>query len=179
MAIQLTIPDLGDFDDVEVIEVLVAPGDTVAVEDALITLETDKAAMDVPASHAGTIASIEVKVGDTVSTGDVVAIVEASEQTAAAEPAAAAAPSQTQTMAAGEIQAEVITRHDEHRLLGDGALHEGGGAHVQNAYVVFEFVGFATNRGLLGGGLSVGGLRPPTDSYIPILRMGSMAVRRR
>jgi dihydrolipoamide dehydrogenase len=105
--IELKVPDLGDFSDVEVIELLVSPGDTVAVEDGLVTLETDKAAMDVPASHAGTIASIEVKVGDTVSTGDVVAIVEASEQAAAAEPKAAAAPSQTQTMAAGEIQAAV------------------------------------------------------------------------
>ena len=105
--IELKVPDLGDFSDVEVIELLVSPGDAVAVEDGLVTLETDKAAMDVPASHAGTIASIEVKVGDTVSTGDVVAIVEASEQAAAAEPAAAAAPSQTQTMAAGEIQAAV------------------------------------------------------------------------
>ena len=75
--IELKVPALGDFSDVEVIEVLVSPGDTVAVEDGLVTLETDKAAMDVPASHAGTIASVEVKVGDTVPEGDVVAIVEA------------------------------------------------------------------------------------------------------
>ena len=71
--VKLTVPDLGDFADVEVIEVLVSAGDTVAVEDGLITLETDKASMDVPASHAGRIASIEVQVGDKVSTGDVVA----------------------------------------------------------------------------------------------------------
>ncbi|MDJ0813511.1 MAG: dihydrolipoyl dehydrogenase [Woeseiaceae bacterium] len=110
--IELKVPDLGDFADVEVIEVLVAPGDPVEVEDGLVTLETDKAAMDVPASHAGTIASVEVKVGDTVSTGDVVAIVEASAEApgeASSEAAAAPTPdpSQTQTMAAGEIQAAV------------------------------------------------------------------------
>ena len=75
--IELKVPDLGDFADVEIIEVLVSEGDTVAVEDGLVTLETDKASMDVPASHAGTIVSVEVAVGDTVSTGDVVAIVEA------------------------------------------------------------------------------------------------------
>ncbi len=49
----MTVPDLGDFEDVEVIEILVAPGDTVAVEDPLVTLETDKASMDIPASQAG------------------------------------------------------------------------------------------------------------------------------
>ena len=108
--IELKVPDLGDFADVEIIEVLVAPGDTVAVEDGLVTLETDKAAMDVPASHAGTIASVEVKVGDTVSTGDVVAVVAASD---AAVEAAAEAPepeteaAQTRTMAADEIKAAV------------------------------------------------------------------------
>ena len=82
--IELKVPDLGDFADVEIIEVLVSPGDVVAVEDGLVTLETDKASMDVPASHAGKIVSVEVAVGDTVSTGDVVATVEA----AASQPAA-------------------------------------------------------------------------------------------
>jgi pyruvate/2-oxoglutarate dehydrogenase complex dihydrolipoamide acyltransferase (E2) component len=73
--IELKVPDLGDFQDVEVIEVLVSPGDTVAVEDGLVTLETDKAAMDVPASDAGTIVSVQVGVGDKVNSGDVVATV--------------------------------------------------------------------------------------------------------
>lgn len=76
--VQLTVPDLGEFADVEVIEILVKPGDVVAVEDGLVTLETDKASIDVPASHAGTVLSVEVKVGDTVSTGDVVVTIEAS-----------------------------------------------------------------------------------------------------
>ena len=75
----LLVPELGDFTDVEVIEVLVRPGDTVAVEDPLITLETDKATMDVPASHAGTVVSIPVEVGDTVNTGDIAAVIEPAE----------------------------------------------------------------------------------------------------
>ena len=77
MAKQLTVPDLGDFADVEVIEILVSPGDTVAVEDPLVTLETDKASMDIPASQAGTIVSVDVSVGDRVSTGTPVVTIEA------------------------------------------------------------------------------------------------------
>lgn len=77
MTVQLTVPDLGDFEDVEVIEVLVAPGDLVSAEDSLITLETDKASMDVPASQAGKIVSVDVSVGDRVSTGSAVVTIEA------------------------------------------------------------------------------------------------------
>lgn len=86
--IDLTIPDLGEFTDVEVIEVLVQPGDVVAVEDSLITLETDKASMDVPASAAGTIVSVNSAVGDKVNAGDVVAVVEGSGEVPAESPAA-------------------------------------------------------------------------------------------
>ena len=70
--VQLKIPDLGDFEDVEVIEVLVAVGDSVAVDDPLVTIETDKASMDVPAQVAGKIVSVSVEVGSTVSTGSVI-----------------------------------------------------------------------------------------------------------
>ena len=66
---EVTVPDIGDFTDVPVIEVLVAPGDTVAAEDPLIVLESDKASMDVPAPAAGTVGELLVKVGDTVSKG--------------------------------------------------------------------------------------------------------------
>ncbi len=79
MSVELTVPDLGDFEDVEVIEILVTPGDVVEVEDPLVTLETDKASMDIPASQAGKIVSVEVAVGDRVSTGTVVATIEASD----------------------------------------------------------------------------------------------------
>jgi pyruvate dehydrogenase E2 component (dihydrolipoamide acetyltransferase) len=70
--VDIVVPDLGDFDNVEVIEVLVAAGDAVEREDGLITLETDKAAMDVPSPENGKIEDISVSVGDTVSSGDVI-----------------------------------------------------------------------------------------------------------
>ena len=92
----LVVPDLGEFEDVEVIEVHISNGDEVAVEDPLVTLETDKAAMDVPAVVAGRIESVLVKVGDKVSVGASLAIVDAVEVTPEAEatetPAAAAPP---------------------------------------------------------------------------------------
>ena len=71
-SIDIVVPDLGDFADVEVIEILVAPGDTVERETGLITLETDKAAMDVPSPEHGVIVEISVAVGDRVSSGDVI-----------------------------------------------------------------------------------------------------------
>lgn len=73
----LVVPDLGDFSDVEVIEVHIAAGDTVAIEDPLVTLETDKAAMDVPAVVAGTVESVLIKVGDKISEGASLAIIDA------------------------------------------------------------------------------------------------------
>jgi dihydrolipoamide dehydrogenase len=77
--VELVVPDLGDFQDVEIIEILVAPGDTVAIEDSLVTLETDKATMDVPATHAGTVVSVNVATGAKVNQGDVVVTIEAIE----------------------------------------------------------------------------------------------------
>ncbi len=71
-AIEVHVPDIGDFSDVPVIEVMVHPGDTVAEEDSLITLESDKATMDVPSPAAGTVRELSVKVGDTVSEGTLI-----------------------------------------------------------------------------------------------------------
>ncbi|MGH8194787.1 MAG: dihydrolipoyllysine-residue acetyltransferase [Woeseiaceae bacterium] len=88
----LDVPDLGDFSDVEVIEVHVREGDEVGVDDPLITLETDKAAMDVPATAAGRIESVLVKVGDKVSKGSKIATVEATEAPAETGPKAEKAP---------------------------------------------------------------------------------------
>ena len=89
--IDIVVPELGDFSDVEVIELLVGPGDTVATEDGLITLETDKAAMDVPAPESGSIEQLSVKVGDTVNSGDVIGTMiplgDAPEEAAVEEPA--------------------------------------------------------------------------------------------
>lgn len=83
--LEVRVPDIGDFSDVEVIEVLVEVGQKVAVEDGLITLETDKAAMDVPSPHAGTVASIAVAVGDKVSEGDIVLALDTDEAAAPAD----------------------------------------------------------------------------------------------
>ena len=89
--IVISVPDLGDFRDVEVIEVLVAPGDRVELETPLITLETDKATMDIPATAAGTVLELQLKKGDRVSMGDAVLVLEPGEAAAArvtAQPAA-------------------------------------------------------------------------------------------
>lgn len=82
---QVKVPDIGDASGVDVIEVLVNVGDTIDVEDSLIVLETDKATMEVPSSHAGVVKSINVKVGDKVSEGDVILSIEAAENTSAAD----------------------------------------------------------------------------------------------
>ncbi len=88
--IEIKVPDIGDFDTVDVIEVLVAAGDTVAEEDALITLESDKASMDIPSSHSGTIVEMKINVGDKVSEGSVVCTMQLEASSAEAAPAAVA-----------------------------------------------------------------------------------------
>jgi dihydrolipoamide dehydrogenase len=90
------IPELGDFPAVDVIEVHVKAGDTLAAEDPLVTLETDKATMDVPAPRAGTVVSVAIKKGDKVAVGDLVLTLDAADEPAAkaAAPASAAAASQ-------------------------------------------------------------------------------------
>jgi dihydrolipoamide dehydrogenase len=93
--IDVKVPDIGDFRDVPVIEVLVKPGDTVGREDPLVTLESDKATMDVPSPAVGTVKEVHVKVGDKVSQGTLVLVLEAAAEApaAAAPKPAAAAPS--------------------------------------------------------------------------------------
>ena len=81
--IEIKVPDIGDFKDVEIIEVLVSGGDSVDVEQPLITLETDKATMDVPSTHAGKVMEMHVSVGDRVSEGSVIATLQAAEAKAA------------------------------------------------------------------------------------------------
>jgi pyruvate dehydrogenase E2 component (dihydrolipoamide acetyltransferase) len=94
---QVVVPDIGDYENVPVIEIHVAPGDAVGVDDPLLTLESDKATMDIPAPVAGTIAELLVKVGDTASMGTVVATIQAAASDGAggngAAPAEAEAPS--------------------------------------------------------------------------------------
>ena len=74
--IEIKVPDIGDFKDVAVIELLVKPGDAVEKETSLVTLETDKAAMEVPSPQAGVVKDIRVKVGDTVSEGSLLLTLE-------------------------------------------------------------------------------------------------------
>ena len=95
---EVRVPDIGDFTDVPVIEIHVSAGDLVAVEDPLVTLESDKATMDVPAPEAGVIQQLQVKIGDRVSEGSVLLTLEPDNDGAAASaseapvPADAAAP---------------------------------------------------------------------------------------
>lgn len=83
---EIGLPDIGDFESVDVIEILVAPGDEIKAEDPLITLESDKATMDVPAPFGGIVRQVTVKVGDKVAQGAVIALVDAESGTAAATP---------------------------------------------------------------------------------------------
>ena len=89
--VNIQVPDIGDFDEVGVIELLVKVGDTVKAEQSLITVESDKASMEIPSSHAGVVKELKVALGDKVKQGSVIAVVEAVGATAAA-PAAAPAP---------------------------------------------------------------------------------------
>ncbi|MCW0458767.1 dihydrolipoyllysine-residue acetyltransferase [Xanthomonas sacchari] len=89
------VPDIGDYSDVPVIEVLVAVGDTVKKDQSLVTLESDKATMEVPSPFAGVVKEIKVKVGDSLSEGKVVALIEVAEGGASAAPAAPAAAKAT------------------------------------------------------------------------------------
>ena len=123
MAKEVKIPDIGDYTDVEIIEVLAKPGDSIAAEQGLITLETDKATMDIPAPFAGTLAELRVKKGDRVSEGDVIAAIEADdagseapvEQAATPEPPAAPAapaPESTPPAASGSPSKQTLTVPD-------------------------------------------------------------------
>lgn len=96
--IDIKVPDIGDFAEVGVIELLVQPGDTVTVDQSLITVESDKASMEIPSSHAGVVKELKVKLGDKVAEGSVILTLEAAGEAAAAAPAAPAA-------AAPEVQA--------------------------------------------------------------------------
>src|SRR5207248_5461996 len=110
-ATEVKVPDIGDFTDVPVIEVFVKPGDTVKAEDSLVTLESDKATMDVPAPSAGVVKELKVKVGDKVREGSVILLLEAAgaatkaeEKPEAAAPTSTPQPSPAQQPARGEAR---------------------------------------------------------------------------
>jgi dihydrolipoamide dehydrogenase len=115
--IAVKLPDIGGFKDVAIIEVLVKAGDTVSAEQSLITLETDKATMEVPSPSAGKITEMKVKLGDKVSEGSVILMLETSAAPvpvspaapkAATSPAPQAAPTPPARIAQGDIHAEVV-----------------------------------------------------------------------
>jgi dihydrolipoamide dehydrogenase len=106
--LQVRVPDIGEYENVPVIEVHVAPGDTISAEDPLLTLESDKATMDVPAPVAGTVAGVRVGVGDTVSEGDVIVELQTGQETGATPTAPAEAPAQAAAPAPVAASAEGI-----------------------------------------------------------------------
>jgi len=79
MTTEISVPDIGDFESVEIIEILVKPGDTINKNDPIVTLESDKSSVEVPSPFSGKISSLKVKIGDKVSKGNVLALIEAEE----------------------------------------------------------------------------------------------------
>ena len=105
--VEVVVPDIGNFESVDVIEVLVSVGDTIAKEDSLITVESDKASMDIPASHAGVIKELKIAVGDKVAKGSLILLLEAAASAAAPADKPAAAPATPATTPAPAAAAPV------------------------------------------------------------------------
>lgn len=133
--IEVRVPDIGDFKDVAVIEVLVKPGDTVKVEQSLITVESDKASMEIPSSAAGKLKELTVKVGDKVNIGDLIAIVEGSGGAAAAPAPATPAPAPAAAAAAPQAAAAAPAAGDRAPPTAALPPHEPGGptGHLPHA----------------------------------------------
>ena len=112
--VEIKIPDLGGSSDVEIIEVAVAEGDEVAAEDTLITLESDKASMDVPSPHAGKLVSLTVKEGDTVSEGDVIGTMEIAGESGSSE-SVASEPESAESEPAEEQEEEAASGEPERK----------------------------------------------------------------
>ncbi|MBF4989082.1 dihydrolipoyl dehydrogenase [Methylophilus sp. 14] len=113
--VEIVVPDIGNFDSVDVIEVLVAVGDSIAKEDSLITVESDKASMDIPSSHAGVVKELKVAVGDKVAKGSLILVIESAQgATAEAKPAAAveAAPAAQTSAPTAPTPAAATGNHD-------------------------------------------------------------------
>ena len=124
--VQVAVPDIGGHTDVDVIAVEVKVGDTVAVDDTLITLETDKATMDVPSTAAGTVTAVHIKVGDKVSEGSIIIDVAASGAPAAAAPAAAEAPKAAPAPAAAPVPAPAAPAAPATAAYGSAPVNEAG-----------------------------------------------------
>jgi pyruvate dehydrogenase E2 component (dihydrolipoamide acetyltransferase) len=119
--IEVKVPDIGDFKDVAVIELLVKPGDTVKPEQSLITVESDKASMEIPSSAGGTVKELKVKLGDKVNVGDLIAVLEGTAAGAPAAPGGATAP-QASAAAAASPKAETASPVPAERVPPTAAL---------------------------------------------------------
>ena len=124
--VQVAVPDIGGHTDVDVIAVEVKVGDTVAVDDTLITLETDKATMDVPSTAAGTVTAVHIKVGDKVSEGSIIIDVAAAGAPAAVAPAAAKAPKAASAPAAAPAPAPAAPAAPATAAYGSTPVNEAG-----------------------------------------------------
>ena len=124
--IEVKVPDIGDFSEVTVIELMVKPGDTIAVDQSLVTVESDKASMEIPSSHAGVVQALRVKVGDKVAEGSVVLTLEAAVAAAAAPAPAPAAPAAAVAAAAQPSAATAASAPG----LSQAATVTGGAAYV-------------------------------------------------
>ncbi|MET0051757.1 MAG: dihydrolipoyllysine-residue acetyltransferase [Candidatus Thiodiazotropha sp.] len=126
---EVVLPDIGDFESVEIIEILVSEGDQVSVDDSLLTLESDKATMEIPSPHSGVVSNLRVKVGDRISEGDVIlsiqvddAAVESEEPSASAGPAPAAEELETVQAPAPTPSEEPVAQANSGRRPGDKEL---------------------------------------------------------
>jgi len=118
--IEVKVPDIGDFKEVEVIELLVKPGDTVQAEQSLITVESDKASMEIPSSAAGVVKELKVKLGDKVAEGSLVLLLEVSD--AGSAPAPAPAPASSPAATAAPASAPATSTSNAALAVGSGTL---------------------------------------------------------
>ncbi|MGL5002990.1 MAG: biotin/lipoyl-containing protein, partial [Casimicrobium sp.] len=132
---ELKVPDIGDFKDIPVIEVLVKVGDTVAKEQSLVTLESDKATMEVPADTAGVVKKLRVKLGDKVSQGTVVAVIEtsAAAQTSSPSPLAGEGRGEGVATKASAASTPPAPSSQPSPARGEGAVHAPAGTYTGKA----------------------------------------------
>ncbi len=119
---QILVPDIGDYKGVNVIEVMVKPGDAIGVDDTLLTLETDKAAMDVPSPYAGTVKELHVEIGDKVSQGSLILVLETTD-TPAAEPAKDTAKTEPEAPAPTPQPVAAAPQEPQQRSTPSGQAH--------------------------------------------------------
>ena len=149
--VEIKVPDIGDFKEVEVIEVLVKVGDTIKAEQSLITVESDKASMEIPASQGGVVKSIAIKVGDKVSEGSVVLVVEDAGAAAAAPAPAAASKPASAPVAAAPKAAPAPAAASASYFLQAGAYRQSADAEAMRARILLLGMKAAVQRAQVNG----------------------------